>query len=506
MGIAQRIRRRWLHPADPRTPREIEGDIEDELAFHLEQRERELVGRGMSQQAARAEALRRFGDVEQVRAACRRVQTGGRIIMQRVTLVLVVVLLAAIAWLSWANVSSQRIARAEMQAMRANMERLAVELEKRSEPRLGFASGLLPGLNRALQINPPSYSEDGTSAAVWLERIRQSVGAASDEPEPFRWLATGCTPERRGALLDELWPSLDNAQRGALAQALLATGVHSQMFEVAQKLVRDADEALANQGLAFLRKFALVDFRLEQRAECLGWLERNRSRDLDEILAETAPALVARLRRSTEFDADCQRFAELSYRDSEGSAAYYDSARALSTAGGLDVVERWVADPDPRARVAALNWMGGLDLDEVSLRKLVVQLVEDRSPRDPRFLRELGQALSPYSNSWGVGFLLAELERAATASPVEPADVEALLRALAAGDSENVVPRALELMFRADSPELNRLVNTYLLPDLTGVQPDPRHDLEWWKNWWLIHREEFPSTICDPHSGLPAFR
>src|SRR5215207_10818201 len=40
----------------------IEADVNDEVAFHLEMRVTELVARGWTPEAARAEAHRRFGD------------------------------------------------------------------------------------------------------------------------------------------------------------------------------------------------------------------------------------------------------------------------------------------------------------------------------------------------------------------------------------------------------------------------------------------------------------
>ncbi len=49
----------------------IEDEVSDELAFHLEMRVRELVERGMAPEAARAEALRRFGNLAGVADACR---------------------------------------------------------------------------------------------------------------------------------------------------------------------------------------------------------------------------------------------------------------------------------------------------------------------------------------------------------------------------------------------------------------------------------------------------
>ncbi len=60
------IRRRVPHPFrnEPRA------EVNDELAFHLEERIREYTARGMTPDAARAAALQRFGDVDGVRSEC----------------------------------------------------------------------------------------------------------------------------------------------------------------------------------------------------------------------------------------------------------------------------------------------------------------------------------------------------------------------------------------------------------------------------------------------------
>src|SRR5918993_3713958 len=50
---------------------DIDGDIDEEVRFHLEARAEELVGRGAAPEAARAQALAEFGDVERVRAGLR---------------------------------------------------------------------------------------------------------------------------------------------------------------------------------------------------------------------------------------------------------------------------------------------------------------------------------------------------------------------------------------------------------------------------------------------------
>ncbi|HEV7786671.1 MAG TPA: ABC transporter permease, partial [Thermoanaerobaculia bacterium] len=51
----------------------VEQDVNDELAFHLEEAARELMAGGMEPQDARDEALRRFGEVEKTRQTCREI-------------------------------------------------------------------------------------------------------------------------------------------------------------------------------------------------------------------------------------------------------------------------------------------------------------------------------------------------------------------------------------------------------------------------------------------------
>ena len=54
----------------------VQQEVDDELAFHVEMRVRELVARGLSPEAARADALRRFGDLDTVVTVCRRIGEG----------------------------------------------------------------------------------------------------------------------------------------------------------------------------------------------------------------------------------------------------------------------------------------------------------------------------------------------------------------------------------------------------------------------------------------------
>ena len=62
---------------------DVDRDIEDELAAHLEMKEADLVEEGFSAEAARAEARERLGDTEWVRSECRKIGVGIRRKRQR---------------------------------------------------------------------------------------------------------------------------------------------------------------------------------------------------------------------------------------------------------------------------------------------------------------------------------------------------------------------------------------------------------------------------------------
>jgi hypothetical protein len=60
----RRSLRSWLW----RVP--LEQEVDEELAFHIEMRTRELVERGMDSRSARAEAIARLGDLRRLRQTC----------------------------------------------------------------------------------------------------------------------------------------------------------------------------------------------------------------------------------------------------------------------------------------------------------------------------------------------------------------------------------------------------------------------------------------------------
>src|SRR4026209_1204677 len=57
----------------PPRGRGVRGEVKDELSFHLEERIEELVGQGLSREAAEREARERFGDLRKLKAQIERI-------------------------------------------------------------------------------------------------------------------------------------------------------------------------------------------------------------------------------------------------------------------------------------------------------------------------------------------------------------------------------------------------------------------------------------------------
>jgi SLBB domain-containing protein len=91
-----------------RTEAQVDAEVDEELAFHLGQLERELVQTGLDPESARAQALARFGDPAAIRNRCRRIAMGDRIMLQRINFMLMLVVLAAVAFLGVQSFVTQR--------------------------------------------------------------------------------------------------------------------------------------------------------------------------------------------------------------------------------------------------------------------------------------------------------------------------------------------------------------------------------------------------------------
>ncbi len=95
---ALRIYRR---PPDSRPIAEVDADIREELAFHIDARERELIAAGTSPRDAARLACTCLGDVDHVFADCREIELGERNMLQRINFALTLVALLMLGVFLW---------------------------------------------------------------------------------------------------------------------------------------------------------------------------------------------------------------------------------------------------------------------------------------------------------------------------------------------------------------------------------------------------------------------
>lgn len=138
MDIQQRIHH-YFPWASIQTPAEIDAEIREELAFHLEMRTEENIQAGMPLEEARRDAQKRFGDFETHRTACRRITLWPSLIVARLQTALVVVLIGVVAYQGMLLLQLQRKHHAQIESLR----QMVVDVQATSDS-ASAASAVIP--------------------------------------------------------------------------------------------------------------------------------------------------------------------------------------------------------------------------------------------------------------------------------------------------------------------------------------------------------------------------
>ena len=239
-------------PPDSRPIREIEQEILDELEFHVEMRTLDNVSAGMSAAEARQDAMRRFGDFERIRKACRQTLLGERIMLQRVQAVLTLVLLGAVVFMGVALYRGQQANEAATARMMEMLDRVAKQpsaaavspqfeaLEastldqlfprdaKLTDVQRGFrnwSEGILsgPGCDVVAESEPDGKSRLGRKMAeTAIQRQRKEAGGG--DPMLGRGRMQKAIPEMLKIATERV--EKDNADRHKAVRALGIIGDH----------------------------------------------------------------------------------------------------------------------------------------------------------------------------------------------------------------------------------------------------------------------------------------
>lgn len=162
--------RRWFR-SDDRSASQVRADVRDEMLLHRELLEADLIAQGLSEIAAREQALARFGDPAAWEARSCNVILEDRIMLQRVTFGLVLILIAALAWNAFEARAARREMQGEMTKLREELTALMMPGKTRDNPIPAPSPGFVYVSDGFARPGPYQFTEGMT-----LARIITAVG------------------------------------------------------------------------------------------------------------------------------------------------------------------------------------------------------------------------------------------------------------------------------------------------------------------------------------------
>lgn len=515
----------WRAP-DPRPKREIDGDIEEELAFHLAERERGNRAAGMSAAEARADAERRFGDFERIRGECRRVQMGERIVLQRLNFVLLLVLAGGVVFFAWQSYAAQRDSRDLIESMRVEFAQLNAALAERSAVGDGAASAGAGSQDESTGPGRPSLATDASglsgSDALLVQKLGQvGSGARSAPPEEETademwshrfnehrddWrhglavaqrLADECSCERAVEVLDALYGTLSVPHREQLFKPFVFHGGKPCALRVLHLGATDPEPSVRARAYSYLRDYAFRDFG-EDYEGYLAWYREWSARGLQEVFYGNAMQFLDRVRAASgaELEQYVRQWRALDFRAAEAAGA--DLVQTFRLGGALDLAAGWMRSTDAETRLTGLEWLARLDPTEAELREHVLPIVRGGADVPSQvFAAACGVFGSP-ERTWAVPELLAALE-ASFELGVANVRVGGLTRALARARDPRATPVLVGCIVADDTPLTIEGIGSNGLQELTGVAYAPSHDGAWWRAWW----EKNSGNLPEPIRGAP---
>ncbi|MCI0675480.1 MAG: permease prefix domain 1-containing protein [Phycisphaerales bacterium] len=156
-------------PGLPRLPRpegrseaQIDRDLEDEFAFHIDRSASEMVKDGVDPNEARRQAAARFGDVVSIKRKCRRIALKERIMLQRVNFVMMIVVMLLVIGVGVQVVLMQRHNAMSLEAIKAHLAIVKSEARPAGLPTLGSI-----------------FSADDPS--TWIDRLKPGTWQQVDQ-------------------------------------------------------------------------------------------------------------------------------------------------------------------------------------------------------------------------------------------------------------------------------------------------------------------------------------
>ena len=440
--------------ATARSEAEIEREISDEIEFHLEQRTRELVEQGMSEVEARAEAERRFGSPERVRAKCRQVQLGERIMLQRIQLALNVVVVLAIVALGWSLWSSNHNTQDQLQ-------KLSALLEARATPPAPETPRGPSELERSLE--PFRNLKDAQSASALAVET------------------TGLEPSRGRTRMQDGWPLVaDPKLRLALLAPFVEGGGHSFAVDILHLAATDPAPEVREEAFRYLKDYAWQDFSGKPLSVYQEWYSHVRGMDTVGCVRTSMLAYCARLRLLS--GAELRR--EIEFLDRVDLAP--TNARAFNLLAELwgqvaGETSNWIQSDDGELQLAGLRFVAHFKLDRQYREQVLGGLVFSDNLKS---MENMIAACRAFAAGGQVRAMVSNINK-----------------------KPDAIYRLMRLVIEHDSPEVREIVGGGVLAPLLSLESNPSRGaaewLAWWKDWRTQHPSK-PEGECDDSRWLDA--
>jgi hypothetical protein len=249
----------WLWPRDARAAAEIEAEVREELAGHLDRLAEDECRAGADADEARRLAAARFGDLDAYAAECRRIDLGDRLLVRRALAAACLALLCTCGYLGWRLWQSEQTA-----------TRLQAELASRPAGAPSNASTAAP-----------------SDAEAWVARLaglRDHMHTAfSVGPE-----LTLLPPDEGLAVVRAAWPDIQRTEvKTGLLKAFqfskaLAPAKHPHVLKVLHLGMTDADREVSRYAAAYLEEYAGENFDGDS-ARYDQWYRRHRDLPIDRL-------------------------------------------------------------------------------------------------------------------------------------------------------------------------------------------------------------------------------
>ncbi len=489
-----------------RSRRAVEDEVRAEIEFHLDQATRELAAAGLDPEAARAQALARFGDPEAAVAACRRIHTEDQAMLARVHAIALAVTILVSLGLGMLLIRRAKVAelvaldqreRAEEALQHALFERERAEA-RQQEMRQVEASRLeaerLADLERAraFKIEEAARAWGVDELPLDADGWRQQF---LEKPDDWRhglnvaYRLARLPGDKPIEILEAIWADLPVSHREQALKPFVFDPAHPQALRLLSTAAADPEISVRERAWSYLRDYALQDFS-QSPERCQAWLREQSGRSLAQTLESSVRDFTARFAGLTpeQLDAALELLDDAS--EHPWKAAGLDRTAVWRACGLVELLAAPGALGSEQHAERSLRALGSLSFGESEQRALFLPFLASETAHGTKAAACL--ALGRRANPGAVPHLMACLERELETSVEGGGAVFAVCMALGEIGDRSVIPVLIARIQEEESYATVYGIGYFALGKLTGVSYHESHGAAFWTQWLAENAASLP--------------